>query len=66
MVVVVVGSAKFVVAAAGSGLATVGVPVAELAELAAVVTTVGSVKTRITITYVREGRCYRYPCLLFQ
>ena len=56
MVVVVVGSAKFVVAAAGSGLATVGVPVA---ELAAVVTTVDSVKTRITITYVREGRCYR-------
>ena len=63
VVVVVVGSAKFVVAAAGSGLATVGVPVA---ELAAVVTTVDSVKTRITITYVREGRCYRYPCLLFQ
>jgi len=40
VVVVVVGSAEFVVAAAGSGLATVGVPVA---ELAAVVTTVDSV-----------------------
>ena len=50
---VVVGSAEFVVAAAGSGLLIAAVPVAELAVVvAAVVSTVDSMKTRITITYV--------------